>query len=129
MQAIFPFPRVTAEFVFHQAALCFAKETFAISVYLFGIFALLIMRSKSRLKPSARIVAGVVRIYAGRIAQRCRDGDLARNGARRKGNGRTNITCGRDGTLVNKWFIYVAVELPRNSQKKGAQAIIAAPFW
>jgi len=28
-----------------------------------------------------------------------------------------------------KRLIYVALELPRNLQKKGAQSIIAASFW
>src|SRR5580658_3512881 len=99
MQGGFPFPRVPAEFAFHQGALRLAKKIFGVRVNLLGVLASLVMRAERRLKPRAGVVTRVVRINACGIAERCSDGDLARDVGGRKRNRRADIARRRDSSL------------------------------
>ena len=69
VQAVFPFPGVTAQLVFEQIVSAFFQRTPCCPrVRLLWIIAFLIVRSERGLKPCSRVVAGMIWIDPSRIA-------------------------------------------------------------
>src|SRR5215469_6653447 len=101
VKAVLPFPRVAPQLIFHHAVLRLAEEAFAVRVNLFGVLTHLVMRSEGRLQTRAGVVARMMWIDPGRIAQRCSDRDFAGNGARRHRDRRADVTRWRDVALID----------------------------